>query len=224
MATRPLTNAEALPALETFELDLLEQRSRSRRAQPCLGTGRAAARRASCWSRRALRRSSAPATPGSCGSRPLARGLRGASCSACSTCAAMYGWRLRVSVLDDLRSVVAATALGVDGAPQPPRSSFPATWTTSRRRRCACSPSARSTWPPAAWPRLGRSSRPAAGGELAQADADRRRRPRRPADREPAARAPGARPRAGRLPRQGAARRGTTCRCPCSARAGISSG
>ena len=45
MATRPLTNAEALPALETFELDRLEAALSAAPAPPCLGTGCPPARR-----------------------------------------------------------------------------------------------------------------------------------------------------------------------------------
>ena len=111
MATRPLTKAEALPALETFELDLLRRRSAQRL-------------RSRVWARGALLLdavllvAAGVATQLGSGDAGIVRiaapwlvlyavivlgllHLRG-----------MYGWRLRVSVLDDLRSVVAATALG----------------------------------------------------------------------------------------------------------------
>jgi exopolysaccharide biosynthesis polyprenyl glycosylphosphotransferase len=110
MATRPLMKADALPALEPFELELLHRRVEQRQ-------------RSRAWTRGALLLdavllvAAGVATQLGAAEAGIVRiqapwlivyaglvlgllYLRG-----------MYGWRLRVSVLDDLRSVVAATAL-----------------------------------------------------------------------------------------------------------------
>jgi exopolysaccharide biosynthesis polyprenyl glycosylphosphotransferase len=114
MATRPLTSAEAIPALGPIELQQLEER-----AQPAL--------RARSWVRGALLldavmlAAGAAATQLGAGDAGILRispvwlfayagivllllYLRG-----------MYAWRLRLSALDDVRGILAATALASMG-------------------------------------------------------------------------------------------------------------
>jgi exopolysaccharide biosynthesis polyprenyl glycosylphosphotransferase len=110
MATRPLLKAEALPALETFELDLVRRRSEQRL-------------RSRAWARGALLLdavllvAAAAATQVGSADAGILRiqapllALYAVIVLGLLHLRGMYGWRLRVSVLDDLRSVVAATAL-----------------------------------------------------------------------------------------------------------------
>jgi exopolysaccharide biosynthesis polyprenyl glycosylphosphotransferase len=110
MATRPLTTAQALPALESFELDQLREQAGHRA-------------RARAWVRGALLLDSvllvAAATATQLGSNgagilrlsPVWIVAYGVLVLTLLHLRGMYSWRLRVSVLDDLRGVVAATAL-----------------------------------------------------------------------------------------------------------------
>jgi exopolysaccharide biosynthesis polyprenyl glycosylphosphotransferase len=114
MATRPLTNAEAFPALEPIELQQLEERAQRRL-------------RARAWVRGAavldtvMLAAAAAATQLGAGDAGIVRiapvwlfayagivlpllYLRG-----------MYAWRLRLSALDDVRGILAATALASMG-------------------------------------------------------------------------------------------------------------
>jgi len=114
MATRPLTNAEAFPALEPIELQQLEERAQRRL-------------RARAWVRgavvldTAMLAAAAAATQLGAGDAGIVRiapvwlfayagivlpllYLRG-----------MYAWRLRLSALDDVRGILAATALASMG-------------------------------------------------------------------------------------------------------------
>src|SRR4051812_6591632 len=111
MATRPLTKAEALTARETFELYLLQRRSEQHL-------------RSRAWTRGALPLDAAllvaAATATELGSADAGilriqspwLILYGLIVLGLFQVRGMYAWRLRVSVLDDLRSVVTATALG----------------------------------------------------------------------------------------------------------------
>jgi hypothetical protein len=114
MATRPLTNAEAFPALEPIELQQLEERAQRRL-------------RARAWVRGAavldtvMLAAAAAATQLGAGDAGIVRiapvwlfayagivlpllYLRG-----------MFAWRLRLSALDDVRGILAATALASMG-------------------------------------------------------------------------------------------------------------
>ena len=133
----------------------------------------------------------------------------------------MYSWQLRLSMLESARTVLAATVLAamtvvslrillpgnVDNlAPQMVRLfAFSAVYLTAGRIAL--------DWAHLKARRLREAARPTlivGAGRVGSPGG------------APAARAPGARPRAGRLRRQGAARRGGRCRCRCSGRAGIS--
>ena len=110
MATRPLTNTEALPALEPIELELAQ----STAARP---------RSAASWARSAFLLDAsmllAAALAASLGSREL--GILsmpalwifayGALVLLALHARGLYAWRVRLQPLDDVRSVLAATAL-----------------------------------------------------------------------------------------------------------------
>jgi exopolysaccharide biosynthesis polyprenyl glycosylphosphotransferase len=110
MATRPLTKAEALPALEPFELDRLRRRVEQRQ-------------RSRAWTRGALLLdavllvAAGVATQLGAADAGIVRiqapwlVLYAGLVLGLLYLRGMYGWRLRVSVLDDLRAVAAATAL-----------------------------------------------------------------------------------------------------------------
>ena len=215
MATRPLMNVEALPALRAVRARTCSS-SAARTTVPgrgVLGTRRAGARRGHAGGRRRGHAARRRATPASSAISPrLARRATPRSCSWLLHARGMYSWRFRVSTLDDLRGILTATVARVDGRP---RASASCSGRRGRPRAAvaaAAGPSAPSTSPPAASPTTGRSSRARRHGDAGQADADRRRRPRRPADGAAPARAPRARPAAGRLPRQGAAGRARPAR------------
>ena len=114
MATRPLTNAEALPALEPVELQRLEERPQQRQ-------------RARTWPRAALvldvamLAAAGVATQLGADAAGIARiapiwlVAYGALVLLSLYLRGMYGWRLRVSALDDARAIVVATALASMG-------------------------------------------------------------------------------------------------------------
>ena len=110
MATRPLTNAQALPALEPFELDLLRERAHHR------APTRAWARGALLLDTVLLAAAGAATQLGSGDAgilrvSPVWIVAYAALVLGMLQLRGMYSWRLRVSVLDDLRGILAVTAL-----------------------------------------------------------------------------------------------------------------
>jgi hypothetical protein len=110
MATRPLPNAEVLPALEPFELDRLQERAH--RHAPT----RSWARGALLLDAVLLVAAGAATQLGAsdAGILPLASVwlvLYGGLVLGLLYLRGMYRWRLRLSVLDDVRGILAATAL-----------------------------------------------------------------------------------------------------------------
>jgi exopolysaccharide biosynthesis polyprenyl glycosylphosphotransferase len=110
MATRPLTNAQALPALEPFELDLLGERAHHR------APTRAWARGALLLDTVLLAAAGAATQLGSGDAgilrvSPVWIVAYAALVLGMLQLRGMYSWRLRVSVLDDLRGILAVTAL-----------------------------------------------------------------------------------------------------------------
>ena len=176
-----------------------------------LGTWRASCSTRSCSQPRAQPRSSDPATPASSASRPSGSSPTRALVLGMLQLRGMYSWRFRVSVLDDLRGILAVTALGVDGSLEPPH---PPSRRRGRPRSAVAATAGLQRGLPRRGPRglrLGAAECPPPR-RAGQADPDRRRGPRRQADGESSARAPRARPRASRLHRQGAAGRARAAR------------
>jgi exopolysaccharide biosynthesis polyprenyl glycosylphosphotransferase len=112
MATRPLMNAERLPALESFELNRLEERAQRRDRV-----------RAHSWARGAVLLDAAMLAAAGAATELGAQdaGILRFSPAWLLVYAGlvlllmqtrgMYAWRLRLSVLDDVRGVVAVTAI-----------------------------------------------------------------------------------------------------------------
>ena len=224
MATRPLTNAEALPALPSrSSSDLLRERATHRARTRRMGARCAASSTpVAAGSRGARPRSSGRATPASSASRQSGSSPTPASCSGCSAAARPVLVALRVSVLDDLRGILAATALASmaslslrillpgdvdDLAPQSLRLlAFSAVYLAAGR--------VAYDWAQLNARRHGELAKPTlivGAGRVGRLTANR------------LLEQPRARPRAGRLHRQGAARRAGPARARAGRRAGISS-
>src|SRR3954447_24588985 len=105
MATRPLTNAQALPALERFELDLLQERAHQR-ARIRTWAGGALLLDAVLLVAAGAATQLGASDAGILRVSPVWLFAYAAIVLGLLHLRGMYGWRLRVSVLDDLRGIV----------------------------------------------------------------------------------------------------------------------
>jgi exopolysaccharide biosynthesis polyprenyl glycosylphosphotransferase len=110
MATRPLTNAEALPALEPLELERSERHALGRPRSGSWTRGALALDAIMLAAAAAATQLGAPGA-GIVHIAPVWLALYGAFVLSLLYLRGMYAWRLRVSILDDARAVIATTAL-----------------------------------------------------------------------------------------------------------------